>query len=80
MQNDQQTSMSKQEIFVENNIIKITRIVVFNDLRPGNEETRNVRQSHNQLCPAEMVSAAQRGVYGLASSCKIQSITLSAVI
>ncbi|VDM94657.1 unnamed protein product, partial [Onchocerca ochengi] len=57
---DKRSQNLDEEIFVQNNIIKIRRSILFYDLQDGKQVITNDRRSYNNLCPAGMT---QRDVY-----------------
>lgn len=53
-----------EEVFVKNNIIKITQSTVFCDLGNGKEVATNDCRTYEKLCQAEVTNAAKRELYG----------------
>uniref|UniRef100_A0A915PYP9 Uncharacterized protein n=1 Tax=Setaria digitata TaxID=48799 RepID=A0A915PYP9_9BILA len=61
---DKHRTNLKEEIFVQNNAIKIKRLALFRDLQDGKEDIMNDCLTYSNLCPAEVTSAVQREIYG----------------
>ncbi|VDO41461.1 unnamed protein product [Onchocerca flexuosa] len=61
---DKRSQNLDEEIFVQNNIIKIRRSILIYDLQDGKQMITNDRRSYYNLCPAELSDATQREIYG----------------